>query len=636
MAIKIQGQTVVDDSRKGSFQVTNPGSFTTVQRNALSAVAGDQIFNTNTNKLEIYNGSQWEAAGGATTSPPNINNVVLSEDNTSGARFTSKSFTSAITMIDDGAPVSQKGVKGKVTAQFPQFPTTSAVISNTTGGQPTTTVPTYSVLDGASYSTNELGAGTYYESSTNTMKVFYFRRADWSSSYIALNTATLGSLGTNAWTEVNTNVNNIPRKGSDTTTVLFEPEGPDGVFRQMCMAGQNGCMWVNIPESAAGLTSYRTCEDLQYFNGKYYELKQGTLREFTSYANLKSNTSSDSWTINNSQSSYRVGRFRIHGNEIMIICDGNNYYYYGQKFAWPNSGSSFTVNGAEIYPNRYSRDASNVVYSNGNWYTAVDGQLRKYNNNSASWSVIYPDGANGNVQALTASYISGELWVWAPRNSSGEFMWWKSYNGGISWTEGWRNNYHGTNNIAYFNSSSYQRFPAILFDVGGWRMGMSAESSNNNPRLFGYQKLTQTLNFNADIPAQFVVGDPVKIQGETNTSNYGSISTISSNRRQMGIALSPTVAAGDIINATNSTGTATSTLFLIITTNRAVTGTQVSDPGYTQVGPGTSQQITFPATFPSGNVPDVDLPAGATLQVEVQATNSSASDTFSSNILTPS
>ena len=104
----------------------------------------------------------------------------------------------------------------------------------------------------------------------------------------------------------------------------------------------------------------------------------------------------------------------------------------------------------------------------------------------------------------------------------------------------------------------------------------------------------------------------------------------------MGIALSPTVAASDIINANNSTGTGTSTLFLIISTNRAVTGTQVSDPGYTQLGPGTSQQITFPATFPSGNAPDVDLPAGATLQVEVQATNSSASDTFSSNILTPS
>ena len=634
MAIKIQGQTVVDDSRKGSFQVTNPGSFTTAQRNALSAVAGDQIFNTNTNKLEIYNGSQWESAGGAATSPPNINNVVLSEDNTSGARFTSKSFTSAITMVDDGTPVSQKGMKGKVTAQFPQFPATSAVISNTTGGQPTTTVPTYSVLDGASYSTNEHGAGTYFDSSTNSVKIFYFRRASWSSSYIALNVADLGSMGTNSWLEVNSNVNNIRRMGSDTATVLFEPEGPDGVWRQMCIGGQNSCMWVNIPEAAAGSTSYRTCEDLQYFNGKYYELKQGTLREFSSYANLKSNTSSDSWTINNSQSSYRNGKFRIHGSEIMILCDGNNYYFYGQKFAWPNSGSSFTVNGAEIYPNRHSRDPSNVVYSNGNWFVAIDSQLRRYNNNSSSWTSVAPDGANYSVNCVTT--FNGELWVWAPRNSSGEFMWWKSYNGGISWTEAWRNNYHGNNNIAYFNSTSYNRFPAILFDVGGWRMGMSCESSTNNPRLFGYQKLTQTLNFNADIPSQFVVGDSIKIQGETNTSNYGSILTISSNRRQMGIALSPTVAASDIINANNSTGTGTSTLFLIITTSRAVTGTQVSDPGYTQLGPGTSQQITFPATFPSGNAPDVDLPAGATLQVEVQATNSSASDTFSSNILTPS
>jgi hypothetical protein len=94
-------------------------------------------------------------------------------------------------------------------------------------------------------------------------------------------------------------------------------------------------------------------------------------------------------------------------------------------------------------------------------------------------------------------------------------------------------------------------------------------------------------------------------------------------------------ATGDFVEATASTGNATSTRFLVINSSGAVTTTQSSDPGFTQLGPGTSQQISFPATFPTGNTPDSELPAGTTLQVEVDATNSSATDTFSSNIITP-
>ena len=39
-------------------------SYTTAQRDALTSVAGDMIYNTTTSKVEAYNGSAWEQAGG--------------------------------------------------------------------------------------------------------------------------------------------------------------------------------------------------------------------------------------------------------------------------------------------------------------------------------------------------------------------------------------------------------------------------------------------------------------------------------------------------------------------------------------------------------------------------------------------
>ena len=66
-----------------------------------------------------------------TGAAPVINNLVLSEDDTTGARFTSKVFSADFTMGNDGTPTSQKSIKGTVTANFENFPSTDAVSSTT-------------------------------------------------------------------------------------------------------------------------------------------------------------------------------------------------------------------------------------------------------------------------------------------------------------------------------------------------------------------------------------------------------------------------------------------------------------------------------------------------------------------------
>ena len=42
----------------------NLKSYTTVQRDALTSVAGDTIYNTTDSKVQVYTGSAWEDLGG--------------------------------------------------------------------------------------------------------------------------------------------------------------------------------------------------------------------------------------------------------------------------------------------------------------------------------------------------------------------------------------------------------------------------------------------------------------------------------------------------------------------------------------------------------------------------------------------
>ena len=74
MAIRIQGNVVIDDSRQGTLQsleITGTGALklpagTSSQRPG-SPVAGQLRFNTETNTVEGFNGTEWGAiAGGGT------------------------------------------------------------------------------------------------------------------------------------------------------------------------------------------------------------------------------------------------------------------------------------------------------------------------------------------------------------------------------------------------------------------------------------------------------------------------------------------------------------------------------------------------------------------------------------------
>jgi len=69
----------------------------------------------------------------------------------------------------------------------------------------------------------------------------------------------------------------------------------------------------------------------------------------------------------------------------------------------------------------------------------------------------------------------------------------------------------------------------------------------------------------------------------------------------------------------------------------AVSDLQSADPGYVTMTGTSPYTLTFPATFPTGNAPDVDLPAGTSLTTEVQATSTGSTPAVkTSNTIVPS
>lgn len=72
MAIKVNGHTVVHNSRKGSFETANPGVYTTTERDALSPETGDIIYNSEEENLEVFNGIEWVTSGSGQVEPDKL------------------------------------------------------------------------------------------------------------------------------------------------------------------------------------------------------------------------------------------------------------------------------------------------------------------------------------------------------------------------------------------------------------------------------------------------------------------------------------------------------------------------------------------------------------------------------------
>jgi hypothetical protein len=92
MAFQINGNTVVDNNRKGTFLSANPGVYTNATRPS-SPSTGDLIYNSDANSLQVWDGSVWKNAGGIQLTTA-TGGTIESYNAPDGKKYTIHIFTS--------------------------------------------------------------------------------------------------------------------------------------------------------------------------------------------------------------------------------------------------------------------------------------------------------------------------------------------------------------------------------------------------------------------------------------------------------------------------------------------------------------------------------------------------------------
>ena len=113
----------------------------------------------------------------------------------------------------------------------------------------------------------------------------------------------------------------------------------------------------------------------------------------------------------------------------------------------------------------------------------------------------------------------------------------------------------------------------------------------------------------------------------------GRVANISSNTFEILSTVQYSI-GDEVLNLSNFTQT-TADRYIVTNTIGDILGIQQADPGFVEIGPGTTINLDFPAFFTNGLAPDDAIPGSAIFKVEVSAVNNSGSDTYISNNVQP-
>ena len=363
------------------------------------------------------------------------------------------------------------------------------------------------------------------------------------------------------------------------------------------------------------------------------------------------------------QSSSQLRGMWSQGSRVFvayIYYTTNNYYKFFIRYCdfSVNDGtnpSHWILAHTELDNSAMIRQSGSAVQENGTkmWIVGDGGEVFSSNNGGDSWSYAFRPFMNlkldvyspSNVQYYNAAYIGDLLYFATARYTLGSYnsqyglgqntwtsTFWSSNDNGGNW------NYEGH----YTHASHSSSYPAINHSYGGAGRSIREEGgfviingkSDQNHQLKGfaiphYQTVTfaDTTNLSND---SFREHNKVR-QGSV-TFN---ITESSQTTKVYNIKGGDIVTGEPVTNTVSYFGGSQATLYAVLSGAGAVTDLTSSDPGFVNFGYGVDNTITFPATFPSGATPDVELPSGTTIQATVEFTNSQGTVTADSNTLTP-
>ena len=646
MAIKVNGTTVVNNDRKGEFNVTNPGQFTTAQRDALTPVIGDTIYNTEESALQIWDGTEWGSAGGADeTKAPVIFSATLTDDNqTNDTRFTDENFTVDITMAEEGVPVSTKGVKGVVTAEFSTYPATEActdVTSSDTAGSRTIV----SISGNTEITLNQYRTPSWlsvYDKNLDRSRCYLFllnhdqpsqvwefnNPASPADNYQVGNTNGNVQTAPMFWFQ-NKDYLNVWSLGSSYSYSFDKEQWLNGSFNPStavyCYFSSNNFDYqvtVSTNDNPNSCVFYRKAkgdQNYDYLGRRYFN-------------------GVDSYTSANSFG------FECKSDSVLLLARSNStgMVYLRVDEAWIN-GQNWDQDGVVYmslnYTSVMSRNDSRYgcCIHKGSLYIGTGNGIIRFDPNGTPQATNSPPLQSGATWQKYQVFIhpGDETWLYCnTTDSTHTFRHYKSNNQGGTWIE---------TGVPSSNTGQSQSGNLMSFAWAGTEMNIEDSTRGNGYsqaywQPLGYQDVV--VPNGADL-AQINVGDSVLPSSAPRPNTNGQelyISQITDNGdgtttiRVRGFG---TVQVGDTLETLNATGTQIQNRYLVLDVLGNVTNTQTSDPGFTNIGPGGSFTMKFPSTFPTGNTPDEELLEGTSIKAEVQATNVAATSSTVTNALVP-
>ena len=596
--------------------------------------------------LEMPSGATSNIPTGAA---PVINNVVLSEDNTGGSRFTGETFSVDLTMGNNGTPVSEKAVKATVTANFEQFPTTDTVSSISQDVSPPTFTNSF---------TNQLSS-SYTESSGSYQNMGSLELLDFgTSAKIAVFYRTGNNVNSDyprykVFDFVNNTFSGLQNYPSGSNfggsisraTKTIRGVRPDGTkFISFCANGSSSygqtCKY-DDSSGSGGLPGRETnAFEINHSDGTWYA--GGTDYSFGGgYVKRQrpgeSSPTTQRWSFTNQGTHYSAVEW--NGEMWLFATRNNNGYLYWYKenpadVTW-TTNTNFTQHGSQQVGNSttYSQVWDVFIHKNTMFYVS-NGRMYKYNPSTNQFGSYMNDlGTSGNNTCQSWYHDDDYLYVQTQFSSTQTPYWYRSNNLGVTWTPWWYGQ-PGSFDMGDMGSRGSCNF----LEAFGYTFWGGKQEGGSQNFVIQYKEVNrQTLTFASNTELENInPGDYMRVTGTSNLNEYAYVRSVDVANSQMTINKNTSVTAGQQLETLATTGNLSSTKFLVIDATGNISGYQGADPGFVTQSTATDIDLTFPSTFPSGNAPDDEFAAGTVMQVTAQASNNSGTHTFNSNQVTPS
>ena len=625
---------------------------------------------------------------------PVISNVTLTEDDATGDRFTDQTFSVAVDMLNDGAPVSQKGIKATVTADVNTFRDMTVSSSSFNDSTSNTIAVDFVAANDSIWGNYNSSSSNYYQWWCNGMIAYVapgtsnlkvgFHQSMYNGQYGYYNGHLSETNITNATSTINgeNNWSFVAYQGGNNNSTYANwgyqiqwrdaPLAPDGTTPIVWGSGHgSGSYYIG------GCYKVGTFNQISTWYTQWNQMViDKNYRVWGRYSNQ--NWNSSSFTYNNSfvlsdpgpwstvpprHSSYKSETYGF-----VAIDSSGKYVVDGQ------GAQNIAIKVIDVdVSNNANPDSSELVH---NITVTAPGALQDRNwHNSTVNALYYKDlevilvGSYSGVMRIDinnqvaadvtpgvtnsghSNFVSNDGMIEdrrTPATPHGAAFYaydpddnrrparWETVDAGLNWTKVYYNQ-----SIDYVNSSTYYepnymnpQYARHFLDHQFANVQKNYSSAGNRPKAwFGSEKnISQTLTLDASTEVQygvlyFPVNGPKNLASAIMMRSSGTQSTVS-------VGASYEVQPNTVYESKTSTGSNTVSRFMVISSSGLVENTSSSDPGFVQIGPGTDIDLTFPSALPSGSSPDDEFPAGATIQVEVEATNSVASDTYPSATIT--